>query len=94
MFNHDSHIRVSSCPTQAVSFSRFSDSGAWLTTGFLTGTLSENWDAVLTEFIPRIGLARTREAYQLGMMALIARVNDTHASLCSSLNVRAPIKYR
>jgi C-terminal processing protease CtpA/Prc len=53
--------------------------------------IGENWDSVLTEFISRIGLARTPEAYQLEMMALIARVNDTHANLWSSLNVRPPL---
>jgi hypothetical protein len=53
--------------------------------------IGENWDSVLNEFIPRIGLARTREAYQLETMALIARVNDTHANLWSSLNVRPPV---
>jgi Peptidase family S41 len=52
--------------------------------------IGENWDAVLTEFIPRIVRPRTREAYQLVMTALIARVNDTHANLWSSLNVRPP----
>jgi C-terminal processing protease CtpA/Prc len=52
--------------------------------------IGENWDAVLREFIPRIGLARTSEAYQLEMIALIARVNDTHANLWSSLHFRPP----
>ena len=52
--------------------------------------LGEDWGATLTEFIPRIGLAPTANAYQLEMMALIARVRDTHANLWSSLYVRPP----
>jgi hypothetical protein len=52
--------------------------------------IGENWDAVLNEFISRIGLAQTREAYQLQVMAVIARVNDTHANLWSSLKIRPP----
>ena len=52
--------------------------------------IGENWDAVLTEFIPRIALARTRDAFALEMMALVARVNDTHANLWSSLDLRPP----
>ena len=46
--------------------------------------LDENWDRVLAEFIPRIALARDKTAYQLEMIALIARVTDTHANLWSA----------
>ena len=53
--------------------------------------LGEDWDAVLTEFIPRIGLAGNADAYQLELLALIAKVHDTHANLWSSLNVRPPV---
>jgi C-terminal processing protease CtpA/Prc len=52
--------------------------------------IEENWDAVLTEFLPRIALAKDHETYQRQMMALIARDHDTHANLWSSLNVRPP----
>ena len=52
--------------------------------------VGENWDDVLAEFIPRIVLARSAEAYQLAMMALITDVHDTHANLWSSLAVRPP----
>lgn len=52
--------------------------------------LEDDWDAVLAEFIPRIGLAKDRDAYQLELMALIAKVHDTHANLWSSLDVRPP----
>lgn len=53
--------------------------------------IEDDWDAVLAEFIPRIGLAKTKDAYQLELMALIARVHDTHANLWSSLQVRPPV---
>lgn len=53
--------------------------------------IGEGWNGVLTEFIPRVGLAANHDAYQLEMMALIARVKDTHANLWSSLPVRPPV---
>lgn len=53
--------------------------------------IGENWDTVLSEFIPRVALAKTSETYQQEMMALIARVKDTHANLWSSINVRPPV---
>jgi hypothetical protein len=52
--------------------------------------IGENWDAVLKESLPKIALARDRETYQRELMALIARVHDTHANLWSSLGVRPP----
>jgi len=53
--------------------------------------LGEDWPKVLSQFVPRIGLARTPEAYQRELMALIARAHDTHANLWSSLRVRPPV---
>lgn len=53
--------------------------------------IGEDWDGVLEEFIPKIALAQTPDEYQLALMALIARVHDTHANLWSSLNVRPPV---
>lgn len=50
-----------------------------------------DWDAALVEFIPRIGLAKSVDAYQLELMALIARTSDTHANLWGSLAVRPPV---
>jgi hypothetical protein len=43
--------------------------------------LDQNWSQVLGEFIPRIALAKDKDAYQLETIALIARVTDTHANL-------------
>lgn len=50
-----------------------------------------NWDKVLATFIPKLALAGNRTAYQLQMMALIAKVHDTHANLWGSLDVRPPV---
>ena len=49
-----------------------------------------DWNQVLVEFIPRISLAKDSESYHRELLALIARVNDTHANLWSSLQVRPP----
>jgi hypothetical protein len=51
----------------------------------------QDWPEALREFIPQVALARTSDAYQLAMMALIARVNDTHTNLWSSIRLRPPI---
>jgi C-terminal processing protease CtpA/Prc len=49
-----------------------------------------NWDDELADFIPRVALAKDGDSYKRQMMALIARVHDTHANLWSSLDVRPP----
>ena len=53
--------------------------------------VGENWDGVLKEFIPRIALAKTPEAYRREMIALIAQIHDTHANLWNGLEVRPPV---
>jgi C-terminal processing protease CtpA/Prc len=50
----------------------------------------QDWNAVLSEFIPRMALAKDKDAYQLVMFELIAKANDTHANLWNSLGVRPP----
>lgn len=52
--------------------------------------IEEDWDGVLAEFLPRLVAAKDADAYRLQMMALIARVHDTHANLWNSLDVRPP----
>jgi hypothetical protein len=52
--------------------------------------VGENWDDILTEFIPRIGLAKTSDTYTREMFALIAMDHDTHANLWGSLALRPP----
>ena len=46
--------------------------------------LDHDWSQVLVEFIPRLALAKDKDAYQLETIALIARVTDTHANLWSA----------
>lgn len=53
--------------------------------------MSEDWEMILAEFIPKIALARDSEIYQRELMALIAKVHDGHANLWSSLDVRPPV---
>jgi C-terminal processing protease CtpA/Prc len=50
----------------------------------------EDWDKVLSEFVPRFALAKDKQAYKLELLAVIARVHDTHANLWSGLDVRPP----
>lgn len=53
--------------------------------------LDQDWGQVLAEFIPRIALAKSKDAYQLETIALIARVTDTHANLWNApQQVRPP----
>jgi C-terminal processing protease CtpA/Prc len=53
--------------------------------------VASDWDATLVEFIPRLAHAATFDAYQLEMLAFIARIRDTHANLWSSLQVQPPV---
>jgi C-terminal processing protease CtpA/Prc len=53
--------------------------------------LGENWDKVLSEFVPRLAFAKDSESYQRELFALIARAHDTHANLWSSFKVRPPV---
>jgi hypothetical protein len=52
--------------------------------------IGESWDAVLARFVPRLALAKSSDAYQLELTALIASIHDTHASLSSPTDVRPP----
>jgi hypothetical protein len=49
------------------------------------------WNDVLAEFIPRVALAQSSVTYQQELMRFIAKINDTHANLWSSIGVRPPI---
>jgi len=53
--------------------------------------LGEDWDGVLAQFISRIALAKNAEAYELELLALVAKTHDGHANLWSSLQVRPPV---
>jgi hypothetical protein len=51
----------------------------------------QDWPAVLADFIPKLALAKDKTAYQLALFELIAKANDTHANLWSSLAARPPV---
>jgi hypothetical protein len=53
--------------------------------------IGEDWTGVLREFVPRVTLAKSARDYQRQLLALIARVHDTHANLWSSLAARPPV---
>lgn len=53
--------------------------------------VGENWNDVLTEFIRRVALAKEKDSYTRELLALIAKIHDTHANLWSSLNLRPPV---
>jgi C-terminal processing protease CtpA/Prc len=52
--------------------------------------VGEDWPRELSEFIPRVMLAKDKYSYSRAMMALIADIHDTHANLWSSLSLRPP----
>jgi C-terminal processing protease CtpA/Prc len=43
--------------------------------------IGEDWQHVLPEFVPKLTTASTAEQYRLALLALIARIHDTHASI-------------
>src|ERR1017187_4509608 len=49
------------------------------------------WDDVLTQSIPGIATAQSSLEYQQQLLLTIAKINDTHANLWSSLAARPPI---
>jgi hypothetical protein len=53
--------------------------------------VGENWENVLSEFIPRVALAKDKDSYSRAMLELIAEIHDTHANLWGSLRLRPPM---
>ncbi len=49
------------------------------------------WESVLADAIPRVALAKSMESYQLELMRVIAKINDTHANLWTGQDVRPPV---
>jgi C-terminal processing protease CtpA/Prc len=43
--------------------------------------IEEDWKEVLTEFIPKVALAKDETSYILAILELIGRVHDTHANI-------------
>jgi C-terminal processing protease CtpA/Prc len=52
--------------------------------------LATNWHAALSTLIPAVTLASSAKDYKLALIAAIANLNDTHANLWGSLDVRPP----
>ena len=52
--------------------------------------IEEDWGGVLREFLPRLALAESRDAYALELMQLVARVNDSHANVWNAVHLRPP----
>ena len=80
---------------------RFPDSGYQLLALFRWWNILQNWspyreaagqdwNAVLSGFIPKLALADSKAAYQRALFELLAKANDTHANLWSSLAILPP----
>ncbi|MCA2984971.1 S41 family peptidase [Gemmatimonas sp.] len=52
--------------------------------------MDEDWNAVLSEFIPVMMRPLTGDAYRLALIRLIGRIHDTHANIWSDLRVQPP----
>jgi hypothetical protein len=52
--------------------------------------ITGKWEDVLEEFIPKMGLARSRRDYERAIIALVARINDGHAYIWASRASRPP----
>jgi C-terminal processing protease CtpA/Prc len=52
--------------------------------------MGADWDAVLTQSIPKLALAKDSHEYHRELIRLIAQVNDTHANLWGALADRPP----
>jgi C-terminal processing protease CtpA/Prc len=53
--------------------------------------MTEDWDAVLAEYIPRIALAKDALTYRRELAALIARAHDGNANLWDALESLPPV---
>lgn len=53
--------------------------------------VAQNWDTVLSEFIPRFASDDSPLAYKLQLFAFLAKVSDTHANLWSSMDDQPPV---
>lgn len=49
-----------------------------------------DWNDVLTEFIPRVGLAPDADTYKRELLAFTTRIADTHANLWTAISSRPP----
>lgn len=52
--------------------------------------IGEDWEGVLSEFVPRVMAEGTVDEYRLTMIELSARVNDTHAKVWAHVHLQPP----
>jgi C-terminal processing protease CtpA/Prc len=52
--------------------------------------MDEDWDSVLSEFIPTVLRPLDADEYRLAMIMLAGRVHDTHANVWGALHLRPP----
>jgi C-terminal processing protease CtpA/Prc len=50
-----------------------------------------SWDRTLTEFLPRLASANSKEQYARALMAFIARLEDSHANVWNATDFRPPV---
>jgi C-terminal processing protease CtpA/Prc len=53
--------------------------------------IGDDWNRVLTEFIPRIALANDLGSYKRELMAFAAKLHDGHANVWNALDARPPV---
>ncbi|MEM1178691.1 MAG: S41 family peptidase [Acidobacteriota bacterium] len=53
--------------------------------------IDEDWGAVLGDSIPPVLAAESKDAYQLAMLRIIARIDDGHSNLWSANSLRPPV---
>lgn len=46
--------------------------------------MGENWNSVMTEYVPRFYNAANETEYKMAAWSLIGRIHDTHANICST----------
>ncbi len=53
--------------------------------------IGDDWNRVLSEFIPRVALADSADNYKRELMAFIAKLHDGHANIWNALDARPPV---
>ncbi len=54
--------------------------------------MGENWNSVMTEYVPRFYNAANETEYKMAMWSLIGRLYDTHANIWSEVALRDAFK--
>jgi C-terminal processing protease CtpA/Prc len=53
--------------------------------------IGDDWNRVLSEFIPRFALADSLDSYKRELMAFVAKLHDGHANIWNALDARPPV---